>query len=434
MAIVIHHGAPGSYKSFCLVQDVAIPALIEGRTVVTNIRSFTLDKVNQNYPDINLPPEAFVYHIDCDSSARNRLIMASFFHWLPFKACLIIDEGQRIYPNRRDFKLESLDTFISPDSFDVEYHFKTTDPDTGLPVTYSRPEDVKIAFDMHRHYQWDVYISTPNIAKIHKDIRESTEYAYYHKSLAGKIPFLFKNQWYEFQHDPESNGKSKSHIIGSPNRKTANLKAFQCYSSTITGEHTESKAGKPIFSDRSVRFKLYTILFMLLSSGFFISYRVFSSSDTQNNNDSTVNIPKNIINTVSMDNQSHHHTSSPPLPLPNRNNTGINSSTAFDYHLNSIATFDDVDFNKTTILIFKDDNLSTINASKLLQLGYRITLLKHCFASFQNPLGERIDLTCEPQLPVTCTTIVKTPKLHLSRDCSIFHLDSIVDNKETPGF
>jgi zona occludens toxin len=428
MAIVIHHGAPGSYKSFCLVQEVAIPALLEGRTVVTNIRSFTIDKVRQYYPELTIPQEASVYHIDCDSSARNRLILSSFFHWLPFKACLIIDEGQRIYPNRRDFKLESLDTFICPDSFDFEYNFKTTDSETGLPVTYSRPEDVKIAFDMHRHYQWDIYISTPNISKIHKDIRESTEYAYYHKSLAGKIPFLFKNQWYEFQHDPENNGKSKSHIIGSPTRKIANLKAFQCYSSTITGDHTESKAGKPIFSDRSVRIKIYTILLTLSITGSFFVYRLLSADNSKtadiNTEISTKILTKNIqpINKVAL-----NTLVSPASNAPSNNllNKATPSSIGF---LNSIETFYDNDFHKINFLTIKDNQLITITSDQILKSGYRIKLLKHCFVSLELPDGSIIDLTCDLIQPVICSTKVKTDEIYLNRGCSLSNVEKTNDD------
>ena len=46
MTAVIHHGPPGSYKSFAIIQDVVIPALIQGRTVVTNIRGLNnIDRI-----------------------------------------------------------------------------------------------------------------------------------------------------------------------------------------------------------------------------------------------------------------------------------------------------------------------------------------------------------------------------------------------------
>ncbi|MFZ2450496.1 MAG: zonular occludens toxin domain-containing protein [Methylovulum miyakonense] len=259
MATRIHHGAPGSYKSFTLVQRFAIPALFEGRTVVTNIRGFNdLDLIAAAYPDKELPEDARIIWVDTRTAAA-RLKMACWFHWVPFGACIIIDEIQQIYPDRRDFKLESLDKW-QPQPGDVI---------EDIRLEEGRPEDVFVAFDKQRHYNWDLFASTTNIAKVKKEIREVTEWAFRHRDLSGLLPW-WKHTWMEHQHDPENNGKSNASRAGAPKRYKADPRVFTCYSSTATGEHTESKAGKKILDDPKVVFFAVVILACVAVSLFMV--------------------------------------------------------------------------------------------------------------------------------------------------------------------
>lgn len=259
MATAIHHGPPGSFKSFSLVQRFALAALLAGRTVITNIRSFSsLEKIMEHLPDHKFPSTARLYFVDT-TQKDNRLLMACWYKWAPFKAMIIIDEAQRIYPDRRDFKLESLDQYqVPPGMFDIEI----------LPE--HRPEDVFTAYDMQRHFEWDIFLSTPNIAKIKREIREVAEWAYRHRSLSKLLPWL-KDTWYEHQHDPENNGKAISHRVGAPRRYKADPRVFEIYQSTATGEITDSQAGTTVLSDSSIRTKLlFVVLAILLSLGLFV--------------------------------------------------------------------------------------------------------------------------------------------------------------------
>ncbi len=43
MSIKIHHGPNGSYKTSGAIQDDAVPALKDGRVIITNVRGFTLE-------------------------------------------------------------------------------------------------------------------------------------------------------------------------------------------------------------------------------------------------------------------------------------------------------------------------------------------------------------------------------------------------------
>jgi zona occludens toxin len=272
MATSIHHGAPGSFKSFTLVQRFGIDALKEGRTIVTNIRGFKhIDEIKLLFPKIVFPDTANIIYVTSET-ALGRLLMGGFFHWVPFRALILIDEAQRIYPKRASFKLESLDKYICPEGFTPEQLPTTAEFPKGIP----RPEDITNAFDMQRHFQWDIYLSTPNIVKIQAPIREVAQTAYFHKSLSGKLPFLFKDTWYEFQHDPANTGHLKTNWIGTPHKYKADSRCFKCYQSTATGEHTVSKADKNILSDNGVRFKLACIVLSILL-GFFFMFRFVSA-------------------------------------------------------------------------------------------------------------------------------------------------------------
>lgn len=262
MATAIHHGPPGSYKSFSLVQRHLIPALKEGRTVVTNVRGLnSIDRIIRVFPDIEIPITAQIIWVDT-TKQRGRLKMACWFHWVPFGALIIIDEIQQIYPDRTDFKLTSLDKFY-PELGDIIY-------DLGQ-CPEPRPEDVYTAYDKQRHFNWDVFASTTNIAKVKKEIRQVSDWAYRHRSTSGLLPWK-KHTWYEHQHDAETSGKSKTHVVGSPTEYRADERYFKCYDSTATGEHVKSTTGRSIFSDK----KLQAVALVFVLSVCFMIYSISS--------------------------------------------------------------------------------------------------------------------------------------------------------------
>ena len=250
MTAVIHHGPPGSYKSFAIVQDVVIPALKQGRTVITNIRGLNdIDRITQAMK-IEVPSEAELINVQHDSQGGFEH-MARFFQWAPIGALIVMDEGQRVYPTR----LKSLSIFDTPE-----------DEREQLESGVQRPWNVENAFDQHRHMNWDIYISTTNIGKIHKEVRAVAEYGFRHRDLAGVLPW-WKNCWREFKHDPETSGKSVSHYIGTPVKKKANTRVFECYQSTATGKAKGSSENKSIFADPKLR--IFMVVFAL-AFGWFI--------------------------------------------------------------------------------------------------------------------------------------------------------------------
>jgi zona occludens toxin len=236
MTAVIHHGPPGSYKTFALIQRVIIPALEQGRTVCHNIRGLnSVDRIASTM-EIDVPPEAKLICVKHDAQDGFEH-MARFFQWAPVGALIVMDEGQRVYPTR----LRSLAEFDTPD-----------DQRETLESGIQRPSNVENAFDQHRHMNWDIYISTTNVAKIHKEVRSVVEYAFRHRDMAGVLPW-YKNKWREFKHDAESSGKSVSHYIGTPALYSADARVFSCYNSTATGTAKGSNENKSIFADPKLR-------------------------------------------------------------------------------------------------------------------------------------------------------------------------------------
>jgi zona occludens toxin len=261
MTAVIHHGAPGSYKTFALVQRVMIPALQEGRLVITNVRGFNdIDRIKTALK-ISIPDTAQIMYLEPDETGYETL--ARFFHWAPAGALIVMDEGQRVYPTR----VKRFEEYDQPENIPIY-------DSTGQPLInvktgefIFRPSTLEIAFDQHRHFNWDIYISTPNIGKIHSEIRKTVEWGYRHRDNSGLLPW-YKNTWTEFRHDSEQNGKSVSHYSGTPKRYTADKAIFGCYQSTATGAAKISNENISIFRDPKLKFLFLVILCALLLVGY----------------------------------------------------------------------------------------------------------------------------------------------------------------------
>lgn len=253
MTAVIHHGAPGSYKTFALVQRVLIPALQSGRVVITNIRGFNdIDRIKQVL-NISIPDTAQIYYVEPNTEGYEAI--AKFFHWAPAGALICMDEGQRVYPLRKT-RFDHLDQADDIPIYDSQNQ-PLVDSETGAYVT--RPATLEIAIDQHRHFNWDIYISTPNIAKIHGEIRKCVEWAYRHRDNSGLLPWM-KNSWSEFRHDSEQSGKSISHYSGAPKRYKADKRIFSCYQSTATGAAKTTNENISIFRDTKLRLALALFL------------------------------------------------------------------------------------------------------------------------------------------------------------------------------
>ena len=245
MSIKIHHGPPGSYKTSGAVMDDFVAAALAGRVIVTNVRGLdkphlvreTLNKTRKfpKFWQFNAVPDSFdIIWVDT-TTKEGRGKFATFFHWIPLGAFLLVDEAQMVFP------------LAWKDS-----HLKLLDFPDGLlaAAAKKRPPDFLTAFEMHRHYGWDMVLTTPNISKIRTDIRGCAEGAYKHKNQA---LLGLKGRYLEAFHLAEDNGKSNSDFLSVRGRKIKSY-VWELYASTTTGTHSDTIAGTPLWANPRVVF------------------------------------------------------------------------------------------------------------------------------------------------------------------------------------
>lgn len=244
MSIKIHHGPPGSYKTSGAVMDDFIPAAKAGRVVITNVRGLSSrDKVEEALGEL---PESFklIYlptH-ESDEAVRNRDYWARWFHWAEKGAFFLIDEAQDVFPK----------AWTASD-------LKTLDYPGGREAAAAerRPATFLQAFEMHRHYGWDLILTTPNIKKIRDDIRGCSEGAYKHKNLA---LVGLKGRYIEAFHLADDSGSAASDFLSIRRRKIKSH-VWKLYDSTTTGTHSDTLAGSPLWKNPRV-----VILFGILGA------------------------------------------------------------------------------------------------------------------------------------------------------------------------
>ncbi|WP_193453077.1 zonular occludens toxin domain-containing protein [Pseudomonas nitroreducens] len=223
MSIKIHHGPNGSYKTSGAIQDDAVPALKEGRVIITNVRGFTLERAYTVFPD--LPNTAQIINLDLESLADLEK-MRTWFQWAPRGAFLIFDETQLLFP--KSWREKDLEKFDFPGGPEAAHEA-------------DRPMGWLDAWTRHRHFNWDIVLTTPNISYIRDDIRMTCEMAYRHSNLAViGIPGRYK----EAQHDAQLNRPPADGTI--IEYKRIRKQTFALYQSTATGKTQDTKAGKSL--------------------------------------------------------------------------------------------------------------------------------------------------------------------------------------------
>lgn len=231
MAIKIHHGPNGSFKTSGAIQDDLIQAILEGRYIVTNIRGLTLDRVLTVFPDA--PSTLQVVNLSMESS-EDLARMRSWFMWVPAGAFLIFDETQILFPKAwRDSDLRQFDF---PGGLEAA---KEADRPTGWLDAWTR----------HRHWNWDVVLTTPNIRYIRDEIRLTCEKAYLHANLAllgSTFKKLLRKDYKEAMHDAQENRPTSGETI--VQLKRIEPRTFALYESTATGSTRETTAGLSLFS------------------------------------------------------------------------------------------------------------------------------------------------------------------------------------------
>jgi len=197
MAVILIHGPAGSYKSASIVAKHIIPALREGRVVVTNVEGMYPKKIIEQNLGEKFPWSAQLIRIDSTTKDKQEL-WRNWFSWMPFKAMVVMDEIQEIYPIefKAELQLRPFHEFESclPDKLIACYKstnksIKITDFDEGDfddtgetrfndDGSIIRPLTLNGAYKRHRKYNWDIVVGTPNIDEVSKKIRGVAEKAF----------------------------------------------------------------------------------------------------------------------------------------------------------------------------------------------------------------------------------------------------------------
>jgi zona occludens toxin len=267
MAISIHHGANGSYKTSGVVQDFAIPAIEAGRVIVSNLRGFTRDRVFDVFPDVH--PDFELVHVDTEgkNGMAGRAKMARFWHWAPLGALILVDEAGVIFPKKwRQSDIDKLANYDLLEKIGKEDYVAV--PDDDRPIYFEE------AFEMHRHYNWDIVLSAPSISLLRPDIRATTEGAYKHRNNK----FIgFGGSYMEGFHSAENNGTKASDFIVIVKKKIKPI-VYKLYDSTKTGIAQDSSTGTSLLKNGRVQF-----LLVLLSAIFLhLGYKSFIAGETSN--------------------------------------------------------------------------------------------------------------------------------------------------------
>lgn len=245
MSIKIHHGAPGSYKSSGAIHTDVLPAIKAGRHIITNVRGFTAERCREVLGKA-VPDDFQVTYIETESQ-EGRDHLARFYHWAPKGAFFLVDEVQRVFPPAwRQSDLDKLDYPGGPD----------------VAKEDGRPETIDVAFDMHRHHNWDFVFTTPNIKKVHAVIRAAAETAIRHTNM-GLLGI--GGRYKTVLHLADNSGSSMSDVLQAKPFNRVPKYVFKLYDSTTTGKVSDTIAGSSIFRDSK-------ILFFLALMGLFIFF------------------------------------------------------------------------------------------------------------------------------------------------------------------
>lgn len=383
MTINIHHGPPGSYKSAGVVQRYVIPALTgedsdypDGRCVVTNIRGLdSIERVEEAF-GVTCGPESRI--INLETETRDALEYAArWFHWAPIGALIVLDEAQAVYPAaRRDFKIEHLDYPGGKEAAQRD----------------NRPADVLLAFDMHRHYNWDLFLCTPNIGKIHKEIRQSAQQAFRHWQMGHLVPWK-KNSWRELEHDPENSGKAASHSIGVPKEYKVDLRVFQCYQSTKTGKAKGVVGGHSILKDK----KLRMVAVIIVCSFSYLTYAMFEIVERETNRQKGAEVvpdtsvpPDGGVHPDGTDGGSHPPGGTPQRPVDPPRRESLPHPFA-DVELRIAGSF-----NRLYLFQGKDPQGEfALTQRDLASYGYKVLYIRNCHGQLWWE-GQRVqDLYCK---------------------------------------
>ena len=246
MAVKIHHGPPGSYKTSGAVMDDFVEAVFAGRVIITNVRG--LDDpariravLAEEFPRREIPASFELVWVDTETE-EGIFAIQTFWHWADCGAFLLIDEAQMFWPS----EMRSSD-YVEFDFPSCRIGRQIIHSNVEMAGWHKRPRDYSDAWTRHRHFNWDIVLTTPDIKLFHSKIRSVSEAAYLHKNqaLVG-----LRGRYLEGFHLASSNGFS-SDLLTVRSRRIPGW-VFDMYQSTSTGVVRDTDAGLPFWKNPKI--------------------------------------------------------------------------------------------------------------------------------------------------------------------------------------
>jgi zona occludens toxin len=376
----IHYGSNGTYKTSGAIQDDVVPQLLRkaeydkqgnliheaGRIVVTNIRGFTLDRFLSVFPDT--PDTSDIINLDLDVP-KDLERMRTVLFWAPVGALIVFDEAQLVFPKQwRDKHLEEF-TPVQEGSDWLVYgqSFKKH------PAPLFSPMNWIDSWTRHRHWNFDVILTSQSLKLIRDDIKAVAEAAYSHTNLA---VIGIGGRYKESMHNA-SLPVSQSTIVTS---KKIKQETFKLYDSTATGITTDTKAGQSIF-------KSPQLLIALLCFVGAASYAAYSSQGGRD-----YGSPSDKISTASIQDSrevpevrivqnSVNDSAGPADKQPDKNDLAHPYEGSV-LHLKAYMRGKGQTF--ALFKLFNDESgvLYTQTLTDAVRVGYRVDFKNQCYAEF----------------------------------------------------
>lgn len=429
MAVIIHHGPAGSYKTSSAVWFYLLPALRAGRVVVTNVEGmYPINEIEELLGE-KFPDSAKLWRISSQIT-ENRKLWRVWFNWMPIGALVLLDEAQDIYiKDAKIWKPSDLvhhpaDAYSDYLPADLLAHFhevhKKFKPvmdsasvdDTGRPIVDENgliiyPPEFTESYMRHRKFNWDVHLCTPDIRKIHSDIRGVAELAI---SYASKDSFsLTKRKPRLYEHNPLKNGIPA--FNDATYRQKVPVDVHLLYRSTSTGQITKSGAASGPLSTAKGKLVVFVVipvaLFATLYNGYHVLFRnskPVPSASSEVVESSVVPVQASDKSSVSIIATANSHKvsfarsiggGSPDFVMPYDSLKVFWTSSSCKYiYVNGFKSQFPVCYQVFELDMGKDR--FQIDSDSLLTMGYGIQPVDYCHTVLIDPGKHRLHIFCEP--------------------------------------
>ncbi|MGF1760013.1 hypothetical protein L4D76_19165 [Photobacterium sagamiensis] len=423
MAVAIYHGAAGSYKSASAVWFQILPALREGRCVVTNIKGMkTVEDIEKALGE-RFPTSTKIIRILANNDNGIRL-WQHFYCWAPLGALIVIDEAQDIYNKTAGFDATKntykpisdfaellpagylnyyeriFNSFKSDERYVDDTGFSSVDVN-GRPVL---PRNYNESLMQHRHYNWDIYYLTPEIKQIDASVRGVCEMAFHHSSKDNT--FLTKRRPRIWEHCPKSASTKPTKDSAMTYRRIP-LAVHLMYSSTSTGKITKAGLGKGLLSMWKFWLFLIVMAACLATLIYTISnYKGLGNEPTIDDSTSVVEVvPVSAVTQIDSSPDEDYKTISDAvangIKVPRVASGYLSSSVSVSESIAKVADFLNAkllglsgDFNDvylSSVTAIKRDNVTTyryllnskdryLNSELLTAMGFEFRYLNECLA------------------------------------------------------